>query len=285
MMGQEGSGKGMTVDPIKRILGERNWFQPSKCTEVIGQWNKSVMGKKLLYLNEMTWGGDKAAAGDIKKLITEEKISIREKYITDFSVDNLANYIIDGNDDWVIPAGSKTRRWAVYKTSNYMAGVNLNKKQLAEIDEITSVDILRLARTLRDWDTSKWNDRQPPTSQALFTQQLKTIPDYEKWWFNALECGCIHGYEFGSKVKKSELYDMYKEHTQSKHPLGTIRELFTKLSEISNTDMQKTYSQRCGVGVERVIKIPSLKDAREGFAEYMGANIPWHDGDDEAKEE
>tara|TARA_B110000971_G_scaffold217805_1_gene255440 strand:- start:90 stop:3146 length:3057 start_codon:yes stop_codon:yes gene_type:complete len=278
LIGQPGAGKGLVVQPIMDIMGERHAWQPSSAQEILGDFNKEVMGKKIIFIDEMVWGGDKQRAGDLKKLITENKASINEKYMSTLTVRNLANLIFSSNENHVVPAGSKARRYAVHACSGELAGITHTQAQKQEIMEIANVPRDRLARTLRDWDCSKFNDREPPGTQALFDQQLKTIPDYEKWWFRCLDTGAINvekGLMFGGKMTKEDVYEEYKEKTESRHPLGTSRELFSYLTSLTKTNMSKTTVIKERGTTRRVVQLPDLVEARNGFGEHMGSVIKW----------
>ena len=75
-----------------------------------------------MFLDEAFWAGNVAAEGRLKSLVTEETIMIEPKYFGPFQVRNLLHIMMSSNNDWVVPAGHGSRRYAVYKVSNALVG-------------------------------------------------------------------------------------------------------------------------------------------------------------------
>jgi hypothetical protein len=52
-----------------------------------------------------------------RHLITDEMLLVEGKYKDAFMIRNLSRLIIASNEEWVVPAGLKARRWHVADTS------------------------------------------------------------------------------------------------------------------------------------------------------------------------
>jgi hypothetical protein len=191
--------------------------QPSSPNHVLGDFNSSLEGTKLLYLDELVWGGDKQKAGTLKKLITEQYLDINRKHMPSYSVKNLLNICMSSNEDWVVPAGLNARRYLICDVDNELAGINLSQEAKQDLRNILDTNILRFAKALYDWDISEFDDRCPPQTAGLRAQKMLTFGPIDKYWHTCLVNGYItiqtsgnaREYRFGGDIPKEEMYEEF----------------------------------------------------------------------------
>lgn len=269
--GKEGALKGQIMEMIGKIIGEKYFFQPSSSEEILGGYNSSMSGKKIIFLDECVWGGDKAKAGILKKLITEERYTVKTKFLPDYVLKNVMNLIMASNEEWCVPAGTHARRYLVLDLLNELSGIGNKTEKIIKtiVDEINSKDgLLSLARTFYEWDLSDFNDRRPPQTDGLRTQKIHTFSPCQRFIFNALNEGAIGETPFDTYVKKSDLFDAFKNDTRDKHMAQKI--FWNNVAEMIGGDFTKTVPRRVNGVSMRCIKLPKLEDARDAFRRYIG---------------
>lgn len=277
MKSKPGAGKGIVVNKLMNIMGLKYFAQPSDQNDVLGNFNGILKGIMLLYLDELSWGGDKSAAGKLKKIITETMMSINQKNIATYMIDNYMNTIISSNEDWVIPAIPGERRFFVLQVSDELSGsVSLEKKKI--IDEILNCKPEHLGHFLYNLDLSDFNIRKVPLTEALHEQQVNSYSGIKKWWMDVLDNG-IEGINIDSEegFLKEEIYDNFNDSKFGNKFMNTRvfwKELkkFTTFEECkrSNNKFNTISNEDCLENKRiRIIKFGNIKDLKELFTKSV----------------
>jgi hypothetical protein len=74
---------------------------------IVGRFNAHLANCLMLQLDEATWGGDHAAAGKLKDLITGDYQYIEYKGKEPVTRANYVRLLVTGNNNWLVPAGSR----------------------------------------------------------------------------------------------------------------------------------------------------------------------------------
>ena len=117
MKGPEGAGKGVFAD---KLLGEIIGYHFVHITNqhyLTGNFNSLLADRILGFADEVTWGGDRKHAGILKAMVTERTMVIERKGVDAITVPNCMRLVVASNEEWVIPAGSESRRWFVLQVS------------------------------------------------------------------------------------------------------------------------------------------------------------------------
>jgi len=192
MKSQVGAGKGLLVQLMGNIQGKKYFCHPTNSNDILGNFNGLIKGKTLLYLDELAWGGDKSASGILKKLITEESVSINKKNVANYEIKSYMNVMISSNEEWIIPAIKGERRFFVLKLSDELSGSQDNKIKEEKIKEILNVKPEHFAHYLYNRDISNFNVRKVPVTEELREQQMNSYSNIQKWWSDILGDGCIN---------------------------------------------------------------------------------------------
>jgi hypothetical protein len=283
LRGKEGAAKGKPFAFLQEIMGDEYVFQPGSPNAVLGEFNSSLEGTKLLFMDELVWGGDKQKAGILKKLVTETHLDINRKHMPSYSVKNLLNICMSSNDDWVVPAGLNARRYLICDVDNELAGTNLPPNAKRSLQDILNTNVLRFAKTLYNWDISNFDDRNPPQTEGLRIQKMLTFGPIDKYWHTCLvngyvsilRQGIIREYRFGSNdtIPKEEMYEEFirqnnnNRYTSSVQFWINIHKICTNL-HIVQKRIDQNRRTRC-------IRLPNLQDAREQFRNHV-ADPNWH---------
>lgn len=113
VIGEQGTGKSKVFDWVRRAIGCAA-LKVSAGRHLTGNFNAHLDGKVFLTCEEAFWGGEKAAAGVLKDLITSETLQIEGKFVNVVERPNYVNVVFISNNSWVIPTdGQDARRFLV----------------------------------------------------------------------------------------------------------------------------------------------------------------------------
>ena len=110
--GKRGAGKGTLGNAMLRIFGQHG-VHISNSDHLTGHFNNHLRDACYLFADEAYWPGDKKAEGNLKRLVTEPTLFIEGKGRDGISVSNMLHIIIASNENWVVPAGERERRYVM----------------------------------------------------------------------------------------------------------------------------------------------------------------------------
>lgn len=271
----ERSGKGIIVQIIAQLLGDTYFFQPGDADEVLGNFNSSMEGILMLFLDEMVWGGDKDKAGTLKKLVSEAKGSLKVKFLSNRKISQLFNLIIASNEAWVVPAGKTSTRWVILQLDDELALMKDEKQKQKILAEIGGVDRFALAKFFHTRDISNFNPTDIPKTEALREQKILSLPKLESWWYTQIFNDNL---DFGKPVSKTKMYDSYIEDSKDRHMSSPM--FYKNLFRVSGELPTK---RTCVNGKrERCVILPSLGDARQTWRD-INCDQDWKFNEDESK--
>ena len=274
--GREGAGKGILISALGKIIGEEYYLQPSTPNSILGDFNSGLEGKKMIFLDELFWGGDKQKAGVLKKLITEETININRKHVPDYTIENNVNIAISSNEEWVVPAGEQARRYCVIDIDNEFAGVNLPREVKKELNAVIETPLLRIAKTFYDWEIVHFDDRNPPQTESLRDQKILSFDPIMKYINDLLVQGYfeIHteSFQFNQWITKSLILEDFRNNYNNKHITKTS--FWKKIDEIFviKTAIKKVDFIEGGKNIKKRITCVFFKDIetmRKNFKKYI----------------
>jgi hypothetical protein len=210
LMSPEGSGKGLVLQPIFKILGKRYVAIPTTAKQVLGGFNALLDGKLIVFMDELSWGGDKEHEGVLKKIITETTIAVERKGIDTIQVDSVANVISCSNEPWMMPASRKARRLFILELLAELAG-SQTPVTAKIIDDILNTDILSIAKFFYNRDISGFNPRTIVQTEALRSQKLESMTPLDQTFYSIVNRGVIN-YQGEDKLiseatfKKADFY-------------------------------------------------------------------------------
>ena len=257
-----GAGKGIIIQKIREII-DGYFEQPSSPDEVLGNFNSILRNVKLLFLDEMCWGGDKKASGILKKLITEETLTLKQKFITNMKIHNYMALIMASNEKWVVPAGMHSRRFFMLETSEkyVSAKSDLLRNELKKIAKVPT-DIL--AQFFYKRDLSKFNHFNIPKSKALALQTHYSLSPVEKYWSDVLSNDDLNDVLVGDCLISFKVYQQFSQRITNKHITSSI---FWKQSR-SIFKFNKTRRRLMGkiTYIYRVVVV----DLKDKFSKHVG---------------
>jgi len=188
LRGPEGVGKGFVAKTQGRLFG-RHYVHVSTAQHLTGNFNAHLRDCVFLFADEAFYAGDKKHASTLKSLVTEPTIMVEPKGVDTETTPNCLHLMMASNEDWVVPASAKDRRFCV---------LDVGEDRIQDVAYFS-----RIAGDLRDggyenllyflmnYDLRGYNVRAIPKTSALQDQKILSFSAEEEWWFSKLRDGKI----------------------------------------------------------------------------------------------
>lgn len=187
--GARGTGKGTLGNAMCHIFGQHGTHL-SSAEHLTGRFNAHLRDACLLFCDESYWPGDKSAEGALKALITEPSIAVEPKHREIVMVRNMSQFMAS-NENWVIPAGEKERRFAVFDVAEHQAQ---NEKWFRSVySELEDGGYSAMLHDLLSGNLGDWHPRRIPRTSALLDQQSESLSPLDMWWVELLKTGVLVG--------------------------------------------------------------------------------------------
>jgi hypothetical protein len=277
--GSKGVGKNALVDRVGNLLGDTHYVVAHNGRYLTSNFNGHLDSCLCLVLDEAIWSGDKSAEGVLKGVTTAPTILIERKGKEPYKVDNLVRLIVIGNEDWLVPASTDERRYAVMDVGegNKQDGKFFHDMRVI-IEERGGNRLL--LDYLKKYDLKDIDVNKAPQTAALLSQKTSSLEPFENWWFNSLKNGRLLNSDFGD-----EWPETVDTHTFRSAFARTIKEMNIRSrlpDEVSMgvrlkkmaPGMTKT-KRRDGDRTVWVYKFLTLSEARHEWDKFIGQEGLW----------
>ena len=154
--GSQGAGKGLFFNWFaKKIIGQQYYYSTADPLNIT-LYNEHLNGKLLINLDEARAADTYASSSQLKNKITEPRITLTNKYVKPFEVENYGRYIFFSNQDNPVKIEDTDRRYVIFKTSD--------KYSKLPDDDAVKINYFKDLRTAMD----------EPNTAASFMKYLKT---------------------------------------------------------------------------------------------------------------
>ena len=270
LKGNQGVGKSMVYHTLMKIIGDNYCAQPSGYEQIFGNFNSLLDNKILVFADELVWGGCKKDAGKLKKFITEPHLYSNEKHMTIRKLNNESNWLIASNEEWVVPAGNKERRYIILNVSDDMLEFNVKeKKRIAEVCPFS------LAAYLYSIDLTDWDSTEIIDTEGLADQKMLGLNNVARFW---MEFITDRDYIIeGGKRNACSIYNDYVKYCDENKEKHVGKISFYKMTkDIIGVEKQRRMSN--GIR-EYVFSLESYDFLRRNFNSYMGSTCIVFDND------
>lgn len=272
LRGGQGTGKTIVGRMIGSLLGQ-HYALVADSRYIVGRFNSHLANSLLLQLDEATWGGDHAAAGKLKDLITGDWQYIEYKGKEPVKVRNYVRLLVTGNNNWLVPAGVDERRFAVLDVGE---AKQQNHDYFGAIEEeMNAGGREALLHYLLHFDLDDVPLRTIPDTAALREQKVATLPPEQQWWLDILGRGQLPGDEAGTgETQCSKLFSDYlalmKElgvnRRQSETAFGiTLRRMVPTIQRVRRRIVTPSGSQ-----LHYLYQLPPLAECRAQLVKLIG---------------
>jgi Family of unknown function (DUF5906) len=196
LCGGQGSGKGILLSAIRKIFGAHG-REVSHEDSLTNKFNARFLNLLFCFADEAFWAGDRKGEGVIKKLITDEMLEIEKKGIDPMRALNRMKVAMASNDDWVVPAGEDSRRFAVFNVlDTYVRGKGKTEAEIAKYfepiwAEMANGGLAAMLHELLNMELGAWHPRHIIQTDALRDQKLATMEVYDRMLHSLLQDGLL----------------------------------------------------------------------------------------------
>lgn len=248
ILGAQGTGKNTFSDAISQLM--RRYAQPNlSMNSVVGGWNTLLRNMKLAVINELqsqTNNNNKYKDGDdLKTIITEDTIVIKEKYVNDMVMKNVCNFIMISNNNTPFRIEMGDRRYLVVRTNDKYAGV---KSYFDELYKTINTEGFyeNLFTYFMKYDTQHFSIHPAPKTKEWWRIVNATKPTYQIFftkYYTVFDGVRSH------KYLHKEIYNMYEEFCQKHRRQPMHMDSF--IGEIAPY-LKKIHTTRSDLGVNKV---------------------------------
>ena len=187
--GGKGVGKGTLGNAMCRIFGQHAVHISN--SKYLTGFNAHLRDASFCFADEAFWPGDKAAEGNLKRLITEPTLLIEGKGRDAVSAENMLHVMMASNEDWIVPASHDERRYVLSEVKDIhrqdQTWFGPLHKQMEE------GGLPAMLFDLLNFDLGDWHPRHAPTNRGLLGQQARSLPFLDAWWEELLQTGTLAG--------------------------------------------------------------------------------------------
>jgi len=293
LRGNQGVGKGFLARTFGKLFG-RHFLAVSNSQHLTGNFNAHLRDCVALFCDEAFFAGDKKNYGTLKSLVTEDSFMVEPKGVDQEMVANCLHIMMASNEDWVVPAGYKERRFCVLDVSEAHMQDGAYFRKIAKA--MKDGGYASLLAFLLAYDLSEFNIRNLPQTQALQDQKMHSFEPVEEWWYHKLREGKVltEHEDWKPNVLVNELLNDFVEYARSWSSFSR-RSSATRLGHflrracpgefpvrwqgkgsvvIENKTIQRPYYYR----------LPSLEVARKEWDERFGGPYTWPTVEEEGEE-
>lgn len=280
LRGPFGVGKTKIGQVMGSLIGD-HYLLVASPRYITGQFNSHMASLLVLHADEAFWAGDKASVGTLRDLVSGDHHMLEYKNVDPIRIKNHMRLFVTGNPDWMVPAGFRERRWAVFDMGE---GHMQDHAYFAAIDhEMNDGGREALLHYLLNFDLSQVDLRTIPKTAALLDQQIESMTPEQAWWFQTLMSGVLPPRPYGINgphvCQKDDLFERYVRHTRIQGVRH--RSIEVKIGKFLHAQLGATLKDtRPIVGDQRLrcYELPPLKDCRQLFASGLGQPVDWGEG-------
>ena len=271
MKGERGTGKGKLAHYFSLLFGEHS-LQITQSKHLIGNFNAHLRNCVFLFVDEALWAGDRQGENVLKALITESTIQIESKGVNACTAPNRLHIMMASNNDWVVPAGNKERRYFVLQVSDKHIQ---DHAYFASIDEqmLRQGGLAAMMHDLLHRDLSTFDVRKFPWTDALDEQVLRTLDPAMQWWMDYLG----KTYTSWEYPIRSVLNDDFAQANGTFNSKSSETKLGMFLSKVVPGGVKKVARALiAGGSPSDCYQFPSQQDCRDELVKQLGLKKdPW----------
>jgi phage/plasmid-associated DNA primase len=286
IIGKKGTGKNVFCEVLRQIIGDEHYCEVQSTEHLLGKFSaESIKNKLVTVADEAFWAGNKSQEGMLKARITNRYLTIEEKFMPQYKIENFNNLIVLSNEKWVVPVTADERRFLILEIGNDNRNDNNYFGKLIKELETGGAEALLHELESREIQREDWLRCAPKFKEAF--QQLEYSMDLTtRFWWNLVSDSLDFDFDyFGSYVEKTKLEEAYKEfvsnHSKSS-PLDNAR--FWRESYEMFPELKKDKKISNGAGRSRMKYLPDQKSMIARLEEVTGFDLSEHKIDPEQRE-
>ncbi|WP_188063203.1 DUF5906 domain-containing protein [Sphingobium sp. KCTC 72723] len=192
LMGYKGAGKSILIQLLAHLFGEAA-FVTALADDVLGKFNARLESTLLLGLEEAVAASNRTQDGIFKDLITRPTLRVEDKFFSNWTAPNHLRMIMTSNNDHVVRADARERRYAVFEVTNpHQDDPDARRRYFGDlIEQMETGGYEAMLGELLARDITGWNPESIPETDALRQQKLLNLSNdpVAAWYFSRLQDG------------------------------------------------------------------------------------------------
>jgi hypothetical protein len=290
-IGERGTGKGTLGKALCKIFGQHS-LHLSSPEHLTGRFNSHLRQCSFLFGDECYGPKDKSAEGTLKRIITEDTLTIEAKGRDAIEEPNRLHVMLASNNEWVIPAGVHERRFMVQRVADTH---RQDAAWFAPIyQQMRSGGYQAMLFDLLERDLRDWHPRRIVHTAALAEQQDESLSPLDAWWLELLQSAVLAGSnssapdraisnKYEDEVRDSDRYGGGHTRTVKRDGLyDQARAVSPKLKGYTDAALGRYLRQQgcrnAWVQRHRGWEFPPLTECRTRWLERFPMTV-WHDSE------
>jgi hypothetical protein len=285
--GKKGTGKGTLGGAMMRIFGQHG-YHVSSAGQLVGKHhNAHLRDCSFLFADEALWPGDRAAEGNLKRMVTEPTLDIEAKYFDSVEVPNQLHILMASNENWIVPTSEGERRYVMFEVSDVYMQQDAWFEPLYQ--QLEDGGLAAMLYDLLYHKLNDWHPRQLPKDTGLLDQQRQSLQPLDAWICELLESGRLTGCDplypnravSNSYDKEVDVGSDYPRIVKQLGIYDQARASVPKLRSYTSDHLLGAHLRELGctscklLGGRRGWSFPSLKTLRQAWEERFGG-WNWH---------
>ena len=189
---REGTGKSWPIRKLGYLLDgdlprpTKLYFKTSRWDSIIHTFNIDLETALLIHFEEAD-RAENINPSDINEFITGDIHTVEAKYLPRRQVKNYSDLIITGNAKWIVPASRSARRYGIFDGSNKYEQQNDHFQRMDDL--WFNGGAQSVMWMLKNYDTTKFDLRNPPKTAALLNQKDYSLKYEQRFWLDILRRG------------------------------------------------------------------------------------------------
>lgn len=273
MQSRPGAGKNVFFKPLQQIFGDDYFSVVKDMDDVFGGFNSSVITSLIVIFDEVVYAQSKRVAQRLKTFITDNRITVKKKFINDHTIEHFANCFIFSNYHNIVQLDPGDRRYIFYFLNNIYAGIKNTPEKKEYFNRLANVKPEHILQYLLSFDLTGFDLDSYEDSTEHLDQLLSTLDSIDHWFFNLLSDPPVDFVNVWSSVQKRRLfYDDFKlfcaaNNSDSKNTKYKDHELYAYLSKFGFSFCRTRVGN--DVNPSYCFDVPSLHDLRASFSDYL----------------
>lgn len=266
--GGEGVGKGVFAQAMMEAFGHHGLHVRSM-SQVTGRFNSHLRHCCLLYADEAEATNPKEE-GALKGLITERTLPCEGKGKDLIQVNNHIHLIMASNENWVVPAGKDSRRFAVFRVSTARQRDKAYFEAL--VQQMRNGGLPAMIHDMLAMDLSDFHpEHDRPDTDALAEQRAASLRGFDRVWFDVLRSGDMPPLYSSKRVGVDSVFVATTEFRD--FAMQKMRREDLTVSEVGGLFGRLGF-EKVDSGRPRGWIVPPLKEAR-GRWDATSFAMPW----------
>ena len=179
VIGDQGTGKGILIEFLKRMLGGPRNANTTASSSDTKAFNYSLGNKLFVVFDEATFAGDRQQSDFMKKFVTEPRIRIEQKGLDAYEVDNFARVFITSNNRLsAVPTGIGHRRWLTIECkspvdADWLKALAIRIGNAGDVEGAMSGYVNFFKHYLETLDISDFNPQHVPMQDTGIDNKLQ----------------------------------------------------------------------------------------------------------------